>query len=458
MVRLPHAFIDRPETGDARYAAVQLPLKCQVVIGILALAMTASCGLSSPSDALTKMPTASAWPTETPSTRMPTAEADIPTASPPTGTRPTPVARLLPRERQSVAAALEDWSDLRGQEVLLILSTDSTLPDGGEVTLDYMTWHGNRGTLTSFRLPPGGAIQGEPMTGYGRAVMVAFLPQDSWAQETYVIDFQAGMLWAFEDACELTSYMSIGPELLSFSCSGAWLVWHFVSLDDPSKQMTHDLYGEVDLETSFYPLWVDATRILLLKHFGLGACSGDVTAWEPTCKQFGREYWLGPISPDGFWFEVRSWDELHPSQIGIARLKCLFEQETPCIPRLLDIPPDVAPLGLDRFLGDSAWLPDSSGLLYAIHVGVDQETLRAERTEIWRHDLTSKGFEKLYEFRGELYFGDPRFEHSPAPWSPDGRYVAMKEIGGGIYKLEVETGELTLLSEGGVLLGSVHLE
>lgn len=34
----------------------------------------------------------------------------------------------------------------------------------------------------------------------------------------------------------------------------------------------------------------------------------------------------------------------------------------------------------------------------------------------------------------------------------------MKELRAGIYKLDIQTGELTLLSQGGVLLGSVHLE
>jgi hypothetical protein len=110
----------------------------------------------------------------------------------------------------------------------------------------------------------------------------------------------------------------------------------------------------------------------------------------------------------------------------------------------------------ERYIADAVWMPNSSELLYIVTVNTDHTTMRAERSEIWHYDLGEKSIDLLYDLPGDLVFGDPWFELAPAPWSPDGSSVVVKD-GPFFSLLNIETGVLTPLTEGGVLLGTVTL-
>jgi len=95
-------------------------------------------------------------------------------------------------------------------------------------------------------------------------------------------------------------------------------------------------------------------------------------------------------------------------------------------------------------------------MLYIVQLDTDKTTVAKERSEIWRYDIIDQTFGMLFDLPGEFYFGDPWFELAPAPWSPDGKSVVIKN-GQSFSLLNIETGEVTPPTEGGSLLGTITL-
>jgi hypothetical protein len=363
--------------------------------------------------------------------------------------------RILAGDDLTVQIEFHDWNGLAGEQVMLVLSSEATLTEGGEVTLDYLTWDGLRGSLATFTFDHNGAIQGETRTGDRNIVLVTYLPSQYSAQETYILDFATREVQGFKEGCGITSGLAAGQQFAAFACSENRLVWRYLSLHDPLNQQMIEVQADLDPPIRFEPIWLDAHQLLLRQDFSKAACVADVVTGNLACHKL--DFWLGPMSPDGRRFEVRIGLDIAPDQIGVVGSDCLLHADAPCNPRLRILPPDVAPLdSAIRSLKDSVWLPDSRGLLYIVHLNNDRTTTAYERSEIWRYDITSQSFEMLFDLPGEFDFGEPRFELAPPPWSPDGSSVVVKD-GGSFLLLNVETGDLTPLTEGGVLLGTITL-
>jgi len=355
-------------------------------------------------------------------------------------------------------AALEQEGDF-----LLVLGEEpyQDLPDGGEITLDLLGWEGSRGAVlrigyegTETVKLDVGSRNGQPSSSILLKMLVSFSTRD-----LYVIDLEEASIFGLKHGCEMLRDAVISDWYLAFSCFEPGSEWYFLPPAAPEQVIVWSLADAADDPMRLSPPSIRGDLAFFYPDLGDQACMIKIREGQAFCRDV--PFWLGPLSPDGKWFEVRTGLYLAPDEIGIIESNCLIERSVDCVPHLRSMPPGVAPIdSASRSLGDSTWVLDNSAILYIVHIDTTKTNNEPEESEIWRYDLMSQRFEKLSgPLQGVLYFGDGWFRYpSPAPWSPDGRYVAMKEIGGGIYKLEVETGELTLLSEGGVLLGSVHLE
>jgi hypothetical protein len=421
----------------------------------IALALAASCTAGTitvhPAEqSTTPAPTSRVTQTPTPASPVNTTPVQSPTVIP-----LTPAVRILAGDDLAVQIEFHDWEDLAGEQVLLMLSSEATLPEGGEVTLDYLTWDGERGSLATFYLKANTAIRAGLMTGGGNTPLLRYLPRPYSARESYIVDFARYEIRGFKEDCDLSLTMGIGSEFIAFACSEAKLTWHLLSILDPSTFRTISLPADLDPQALYYPVWVDDQRILLQKDFHSGTCTADAATLDPVCKDFS--FWLGPMSPDGKWFEVRIGWEYAPDSMGIISSNCLTLADEGCFPIVAPAPPGMAPIdSASRNIADAVWLPNSSELLYIVTVNSDHTTMRSERSEIWHYDLGEKSIDLLYDLPGDFVFGDPRFELAPAPWSPDGSSVVVKD-GGSFMLLNIETGKLTPLTEGGVLLGTITL-
>ena len=433
------------------------------MLGLAMLILVTSCAAPPPPT------TGSPTPTQKPAT--------IPPASKPPTSRPTatatrtrvPFEAVMPAgarlfdAHESILrfdfnqAALEQKGDF-----LLVLGEEpyQDLPDGGEITLDLLGWEGSRGAVLrigyegteTIKLDVG-SRNGQPSSSVLLKMLVSFSTRD-----LYVIDLEEASIFGLKHGCEMLRDAVISDWYLAFSCFEPGSEWYFLPLAAPEQVIVWSLADAADDPMRLSPPLIRGDLALFYPDLGDQACMINIREGQPVCRDV--PLWLGPLSPDGKWFEVRRGYESAPDETGIMASNCLLQQNIDCVTLLTTTPPDMAPFDSDRILGDSAWDPLSEAIFYVVHIDTVWTNYEREESEIWRYDLMSQRFEKLSgPLQGVLYFGDGWFRYpSPAPWSPDGRYVAMKEIGGGIYKLEVETGELTLLSEGGVLLGSVHLE
>ncbi|MDF1500588.1 MAG: hypothetical protein P1P76_08970 [Anaerolineales bacterium] len=355
----------------------------------------------------------------------------------------------------AVTIEFSDWEEHANEQVLILLSSEITIDEAGEVTLDYLTWAGIRGTLVTFGLDANSAIIGEGMTRNEDAFLVSYRPVSYSARESYLIDLASHEVRAFKETCDLPLPMGIGPEFIAFACTESKQTWHFINLNDATDQLTLELPDSAKSYLFLEPLWLNRNEIIYVEARNNSSCFVDVTIWDPVCK--GLDFWLGPMSPDGSLFEIRTGSEIAPNEIGIINSDCVTKSTVPCNPQLTKVPSDMAPVdSATRAITDSVWQPEGDAIYYIVQLNTDKMTIAKERSEIWRFDLAAQSFEMLYNLPGELYFGEPRFELAPASWSPDGKRVIVKD-GPRISKLNIETGELTLLTEGGVLLGTITL-
>jgi hypothetical protein len=92
-----------------------------------------------------------------------------------------------------------------------------------------------------------------------------------------------------------------------------------------------------------------------------------------------------------------------------------------------------------------------------VHVDTDHTNQTAEKSELWLYRLADQSFHKLFELPGAQYFGDPRFGvEEPGYWSPDGESIVISDWET-FSLLNISTGQMTPLTEGGILLGTLTL-
>ncbi len=435
-------------------------------VGLATLILAASCGI--PPSPTASPPTRTTIPaTIAPATKTPTC---LPTATATSTLMPfeavmPPAAGLIKPEESILSFEFSQAALGREGEFLLVFDKEPhpSLPSGGEITLDILDFAGHREPL--LRVSYEGQkedleLDAVPPGDLPSSVALLELVESYQSKEFYLIDLTRIAIWGLRHGCDMLNGVASSDKYLIYSCFETPSEWYVLPIDAPDRPIVRSLAGATDDPLGSLPKWFLGDLVIFYPDASYQACAGEIQDWRPTCKEL--PFWLGPISPDGQWFEARAGEHeyLHPDQIGVLAAECLSIPGADCSPHLRAFPANVSPLGSSRFLGNSAWDPLSESIYYVVHINTFPRNNEPEESEIWRYDVATQRFEKLAgPMPGVLHFGEEWYMYQPpAPWSPDGRYVAMKEIGGGIYKLEVETGELSLLSEGGVLLGSVHLE
>ena len=382
---------------------------------------------------------------------------------------PTPAPMVLPGnvlflelEDYAISYDIGDLTIGSDGSVLVFLSSETGLPQapGSVYTLDVVDWEGRRETLLSItyigREGFGDArIYVNPIDEESPWIL-ASLEENYRVREYYLFNINTGETWAFQHGCESALVPSIGTDYIAYSCFEDRPTWIFLPLDLIGNLHSITLSGSPD-DLCCDPPVISDNDAFFLEDINRIGCLVDFRAWDPVCKEF--DFWLGSMSPDGQWIEARIGNDAHPESIGFIDIECFREEGSECVPHLTSFPEEIAPQGFNRYLSDSAWLPDNRGLVYFVHAGTNQETLRAATTEFWLFDLSIGSFEYLNQHQGELFIGEDSHQSqiAPPPWSPDGSSVVVGNYSNEFFLLNVETGELTPLTEGGTLLGAITL-
>ena len=276
--------------------------------------------------------------------------------------------------------------------------------------------------------------------------------------EILIFHLENELAWALIDACETSSSANLvpGPTQLGFQCSEDLGTWYFVNFDELAISPRFSLPHSETENDLLYPEWVNTNLLLFRGSLNQRVCSANLHSWDPYCREV--QHWVGPISPDRQSVEIRTGNYYEPISVGSLNLSCLMHENSTCTARETSFPDEIASATSGRFLADSAWLPESQGLLYVVFCtpspGVDEE----EHSEIWYYEIASEEVRILGDYPGSLSFGNPINVSisNPPPWSPDGSSVVMS-VGEQYYLFNVETAELTPLTEGGILLGAITL-
>jgi len=372
-------------------------------------------------------------------------------------------AKLIDSEEYALEFTFEDVAlDVASPQMLLIdIESRRSLEVGNRIAVDMIDWEGNRQQLFS--------VLYRGREGIGRATSIYVSPitvATNWiimdlriayqASEFYLVNLDTYDIWAFEDGCvEQSLHPAIGVNDIAVGCLEEPRIWHFLSIEGAGEG--HELELITESNTSFsYPPVMFEDFALFLEDVNQVACTVDFQIWEPVCKEF--ILWLGSISADGEWIEVRYEYDFDPEMVGVMEAGCLLLDETVCEPLLMPLASEL-PISQDRwYLGESAWLPDSSGILYMVELETDGSNNETDEREIWTFDIPTRQFRFLGRYNLPLRFGDnhPITNENPPPWSPDGSSVVMS-VGEQYYLFNVETAELTPLTEGGILLGAITL-
>ncbi|MCK5054307.1 MAG: hypothetical protein KAR65_08515 [Anaerolineales bacterium] len=334
---------------------------------------------------------------------------------------------------------------------------------------DYLTWSGERRPLlgiryddskgSDFNRPPWLLLIPSAETHY-----FAFAPSEEIeVHDIYWVDILKKELFGYQTVCELMTThgedaIAIGSKWLTYVCDEDQTTWHAFSLEDPSITNSFQLPFDEEFSKSFEPFWLDADT-LILDRGGKSETRcivdlSDSSAPVVSCQEFDLYITLGRFSPDGDLMEVRvSIDTtyLNPQEIGVLNTAC-FSSSIGCFPNLFPSPFGSEAAGV--FLEDSAWLPDSSGILYIQLQSIISAW--ADNTYLWLFDIHQRKFTQIAYIDEPLEI-NPYFNHLSAFWSPDGARVLLQNINN-IYAFDLNDGTLQLLSdEGGVAIGTIVL-
>ena len=261
--------------------------------------------------------TATSRPTATAaSTRMPL-EAVMPSG-----------ARLLEADESILRfefnqAALEQEGDF-----LLVLGEEpyQDLPDGGEITLDLLGWEGSRGAVLrigyegteTIKLDVG-SRNGQPSSSVLLKMLVSFSTRD-----LYVIDLEEASIFGLKHGCEMLRDAVISDWYLAFSCFEPGSEWYFLPPAAPEQVIVWSLADAADDPMRLSPPLIRGDLALFYPDLGDQACMINIREGQPVCRDV--PLWLGPLSPDGKWFEVRRGYESAPDETGIMASNCLLQQ------------------------------------------------------------------------------------------------------------------------------------
>jgi len=333
---------------------------------------------------------------------------------------------------------------------------------------DYLTWTGTRGRLFEIEYDGAQDLQDPAILHIPPAAdrYFAFGFSDfTDVKEIYLIDFRTRHLFGYEPQCEsLTTLgddaLAIGSEWFAYVCDEDQTTWHLFSLEDPSVTTSLQLPFNNELSKGFRPSWLDADT-LILDHRARprNRCVVDLNdPSEPVvaCQAFDPDRTLGRFSPDGTLMELRAsynTSNSHPQEIGVMSTDC-FSSSIGCFPHLYPSPfgPDAGPRGV--FLEDSAWLPDSSGILYVQLQSINSAW--ADKTYLWTFDLHEEKFTQIAYLDDPLVFYQ-NYNQSAPIWSPDKTSVLLQNFAK-IYAFDLTNATLKMLDDqGGIAIGSVIL-
>ena len=406
-------------------------------------------------------PSETVYPEATP-TRIDPTSTPIPTQEPDFG--------LMKEDSHSVTINWNEDADLPSGQVALVIPRWNLGFDewSAPPIFEYLTWAGNRGRLFEIEYDGAQDLQDPGILHLPPAAdrYFAFGFSDfTDLKEIYWIDFRTRQLFGYETQCESTTTLgddalAIGPEWFAYECDEDKTTWHLFSLEDPSVTTSLQLPFNNEFSKGFRPSWLDADT-LILDHRArpINRCVVDLNdPSEPvvSCQEFNEDITLGPISPDGKRMEVRvstDTSNSHPQKIGVIKTAC-FSSSIGCFPPLTieSLGADAGPRGV--FLEDSAWLPDSSGILYVQLQSI--KSAWADNTFLWTFDLNQQKFTQIAYFDIPITFRHIN-DHSDGIWSSDDTRVLLQNTLE-IYSYDMTDGTLQHLSdERGFAIGTVVL-
>jgi hypothetical protein len=321
--------------------------------------------------------------------------------------------------------------------------------------IDYVTWEGIRSSLVRLEYEGKGienpALGAEWIPDGSNSLLISVYEYSSFdLKEFYTLDIAGGSAWGVRLGCD--GHVILGLEHVVYRCFESLDTWHFISIEDPTVIHTVKLPKTLTNVQEYMPMWTGRATIMF-DNWNEARCFVYMPDWNLECQEYS--FWVGDISPDGQRVEVRIGDDMWPDSISVLTTVCIENYTAACQPIQSDrmIPP---PDDGRAFLNNSAWTPDSRGILYITHIETYGYNAQAEDTEIWLYDLGTREFTKLARYIGLYQFRRSRFWNKMPTWSPYGEYVVLESVGE-ISLFSVETGELTLLAEGGKLLGAITL-
>jgi hypothetical protein len=243
--------------------------------------------------------------------------------------------------------------------------------------------------------------------------------------------------------------LAFGTGYLAYRCGEDRSVWYVLEIENPSKSQS------IQVEVAGEHFWLEANWVendlLLADAFGTRFCRIENPSWGVDCEEL--PFWGKNVSPDGRFLEVREGRfTSRPEQVGYIPVDCLLGDRK-CTPSLR--PGWISSDG-DQVLHDAAWLEDSSGLLYIVGINTVYTNNETDETEFWLLDLDSMELEKIGRYPRKYSYSKFTEIHYRPGWSPKGDQIVLYG-GGNYFLLSISSGEITPLTEGGVILGEIDL-
>jgi len=327
-------------------------------------------------------------------------------------------------------------------------------------TLEVGDWDGNRQVLVCMDYIGTEDLEhvdiyADPINEASSRILVS-VEENYSVQGLYVLELSSGEMWGFQPSCNGFTHSALIGDYIMWMCSDENRVWHFIEMKnlEPVSGFDFRIIGRDG--GMFRPERVLGYDMMWPEFSNHEICAFNLSAQSLICNEY--DYWFGPISPDGYLIEVRDGRYYEPMRVGIMETECLRDREMECYVWFTLFSDEIPVSDPYLFLDESTWLPDSAGMLYSVGLETDSSNVILDAREIWVFDIRTQEFELIGRYDLPLRFGSVHYDnvrYTP-PWSPDGSCVVVS-VREQYYLLNIETGDLTPLTEGGVLLGAITL-
>jgi len=371
-------------------------------------------------------------------------------------------AVVLDPDEYAINFAYEDLTSLSQDTALLFLNShiDEDQAVDCMYTLEVSDWEGNREVQVCMDYIGNEDLEhvdiyGDPINEASSRILVS-VEENYSVQGLYVLELSSGELWSFQPLCNEFTDSALVGDYIMWMCSEEYQAWYLIEMDrlEPVSRLSFRVTGRDG--GMFKPVRLLGNDMMWPEFFNHEVCAFNLVAQQWVCSEY--DYWFGPLSPDGQWVEVRIGDDYEPMMVGIMGTECLRDREMDCYAWLTLFSNDIPASDSYWYLGESTWLPDGAGILYSVELETDHSNNESDEREVWVFDIRTQEFERIGRYDLPLRFGSVHYDnvrYTP-PWSPDGSSVVVS-VGEQYYLLNIETGDLTPLTEGGVLLGTITL-